>query len=322
MKKKIAVIGGGYSNEKVVSMKSMNTLLTHINSDKYDTYSIIIDDSGWGLHYENEIYPIDKTDFSVKVKDLKINFDFAFITIHGTPGEDGRLQAYFDLLDIPYSTPGFLASSITANKFFCNTILKQQGLDCANSLIIRENDVVDIEKLEEEIGFPCFIKPVDGGSSFGVTKVKEKKEVIPAVKKAFEHGSEVMVEEFMKGVEVTTGVFKEQRVIKSLPVTEIVSENEFFDYEAKYKGESKEITPARLSDKVTKTTQEIAREVYKVLNLKGMSRIDFIIQNDIPFVLEVNTTPGLSEQSIIPQQVRYIGNTLENFFGMCIEENS
>jgi D-alanine-D-alanine ligase len=318
---KIAVIAGGYSSEIVVSLKSVQTLLTHIDSSKYDLYKVIIDTSGWFCQVDGLSYQINKTDFSFDYIGQAIKFDFAFITIHGTPGEDGRLQAYFDLVKVPYSTPGYVASTLTANKFICNSFLKQQGFNCAKALVIRPEQAVNDEQIIKTLGLPCFVKPSDGGSSFGVTKVTEAKQLKDAVALALQHGSEALLESMLAGVEVTCGVYGKGKQIAALPVTEIVSENDFFDFEAKYQGKSHEITPARLSDSVTKEIQRLTVEAYKTLGLKGMSRIDFIVVDDVPFLMEVNTTPGLSEQSIIPQQVRYMGYTLQEFFGWCIEES-
>lgn len=319
MKPKIAVVAGGYSSEHVVSLKSIETLLKFIDSDKYDLYKVIIDKNGWFLHQDGQHCPIDKTDFSTVIDFQKINFDFAFITIHGTPGEDGRLQAYFDLLQIPYSTPGYLASTITSNKFVCNSFLKQNGFRCADALLIRKGDSINTKEIVARLKLPCFVKPSDGGSSFGVTKVNKEEDLQSAIDLAIEHGSEALIESYVKGIEVTCGVYTKEGAVYALPITEIVSENDFFDYEAKYQGKSKEITPARLSDSVTKEVQSLTVKAYKTLGLKGMSRIDFIVENDLPFLIEVNTTPGLSEQSIIPQQVRKQGYTLTEFFDWCID---
>jgi D-alanine-D-alanine ligase len=319
MKLNLAVVAGGYSSEKIVSLKSVETLLKFINKEKYNLFKVIIDEDGWFCHLNNEQIEINKTDFSFSEGDKKTKFDFAFITIHGTPGEDGRLQAYFDLVNVPYSTPSYLASTITSNKFVCNSFLKQNGFDCANSLIIRKNQKFDATFIVEKLGLPCFVKPSDGGSSFGVTKVSDKNQIDEAVELALKHGSEALIESFVKGVEVTCGVYTKDEKVYALPITEIVSENDFFDYEAKYQGKSTEITPARLSAEVTKKVQEATVRAYQCLALKGMSRIDFIVQDDVPFLIEVNTTPGLSEQSIIPQQVRHQGFNLTDFFDWCIQ---
>ena len=319
MKPKIAVIAGGYSHEKVVSLKSVQTLLDHIDRSKYDLFKVIIDSEGWRVELDSGELPIDKTDFSFKSNESKIKFDFAFITIHGTPGEDGRLQAYLDLVNVPYSTPGYLASTITSNKYVCNSFLQNQGFKCAKSIIVRKDQEFQAGYIIKELGLPCFVKPADGGSSFGVTKVTAEEQLKEAIEYSLEHGSEAMIESFVKGTEVTCGVYLRDNEIKVLPVTEIVTDNDFFDFEAKYKGQSKEITPARLSEEITKEVQRLTFNAYSALGMKGMSRIDFIIQGNIPYLIEVNTTPGLSEQSIIPQQVRHIGYTLQDFFGWCIE---
>lgn len=319
MKRNVAVIAGGYSHEKIVSMKSVETLLSHLDSVKYNLFKVIIDSQGWNVEFQGASYAIDKNDFSVKIEGEKVKFDFAFITIHGTPGEDGRLQAYFDLLNVPYSTPGYLASTVTSNKFVCNSFLLSNGFNCAKSKIIRRNQDWNNETILADLGLPCFVKPADGGSSFGVTRVTDQSQLDGAINHALDHGSEAMIESFVDGIEVTCGVYTKEGKVFVLPVTEIVAENDFFDFEAKYKGKSQEITPARLSETVTLEVKRLTKMAYETLGLKGMSRIDFIIQDDVPFLIEVNTTPGLSEQSIIPQQVRYEGHTLREFFGWCID---
>ncbi len=318
-KPNLAVIAGGYSSEKIVSLKSLETLLKYIDDKKYNLYKVIIDELGWYLYLDESKFEINKTDFSVNTHLGIIHFDFAFITIHGTPGEDGRLQAYLDLVKIPYSTPGYLASTITSNKFVCNSFLKQNGFTCAQALLIRKDQDYSSKSIVEKLGLPCFVKPSDGGSSFGVTKVFEEEKLKEAITLALDHGTEALIESFVKGIEVTCGVYTKDNQVHALPITEIVSENDFFDFEAKYQGKSQEITPARLTKEVTQKVQKATVNAYKILGLKGMSRIDFIIQNDVPYLIEVNTTPGLSEHSIIPQQVNHLGISLTDFFGWCIE---
>ncbi len=320
MKKNIAVLMGGYSHEAQISLKSGETVLKHIDKAHYNLYKVVIDENGWLLHLGEQTFPLDKGDFSVTTPDGKLNFDAVFIVIHGTPGEDGKLQAYFDMLGIPYTTAGILPLALTFNKFACNSLLKYHGVHCAPSVLIRKDDPVEVEALARGFGFPMFIKPCDGGSSFGVSKVKKTDEIAPAIAHALEHGTEVIIEAFVEGTEVSCGIFKLQGETRVLPPTEIVSKNEFFDFNAKYKGDSQEITPARLSEELTRKVQEITANAFRALGLRGLARIDFIIRNGQPVLIEVNTVPGLSEQSIIPQQLAHIGLSLSEIFGRMIEE--
>jgi len=320
MKKKIAVVMGGFSHEAQISMKSGATVMKHINKEKYDVHQVVIDEKGWNYYSGDSVLPVDKNDFSVNLPSGKLTFDGAFIVIHGTPGEDGKMQAYFDMMKIPYTTCNALASAITFNKYTCNSLLKCYGIKCANSVLVRKNEAVESDNIATALGFPMFVKPCDGGSSFGVSKVKTKEEIEPAVKKAMEHGTEVIIESFVSGTEVTCGIMHLNGNTIVLPPTEIVSKNEFFDFDAKYKGDSEEITPARISAEMIKKVQHITHYAYQKLHLSGLSRIDFIIQNDEPYLIEVNTVPGLSDQSIIPQQCKCVGIELKDLFGWMIED--
>lgn len=321
MKKKIAVLVGGYSHEAQISLKSGETVIENIDENKYEVYKIVVDEKAWTGYKNGYSSPVDKNDFSLTINSEKILFDAAFIVIHGTPGEDGKLQAYFEMLGIPFNTCGSLASAITFNKFTCNSLLKHFGIRCAESIVIRKHDPIIAKDIANKLGYPMFVKPCDGGSSFGVTKVKEETQIEKAVKEALQHGTEVVIESFINGVEVTCGIFRVKEKTTVLQATEIVSKNEFFDFEAKYKGHSEEITPARISKEMMKEIQRITQQVYELLNLKGLSRIDFIIQNNVPYLIEVNTVPGLSAQSIIPQQAKFEGITLKNLFSDLIEES-
>ena len=318
--KKVAVIGGGDSSEIVVSKKSRATIIANLDARKYMVYPVLIEGNKWVVELNSKEYPIDKNDFSAQVEDKKVVFDFAYITIHGTPGEDGKLQGYFDLLNIPYNTPSQLASTITFNKWACNTLLKQLGYNCAKSVILRKEDEVDVATILDALGLPCFVKPNDGGSSFGASKVKDPSAVIPAIEKAFEHGKEVIAESMLKGTEVTCGIVRLDGELRVLGITEIVSENDFFDYEAKYEGKSKEITPARISTLAEERIHEAVTSIYATLGLSGVVRIDFMIDKDVPFIIEINTTPGMSEQSIIPQQSAYSKLPLIDLFSGIIEQ--
>lgn len=317
--KTIAVLEGGYSHEKVVSLKSAETVFQHIDKSKYLPIKVRIDEEGWFALFENKKIAIDRTDFSFETTAKKITFDLAFIVIHGTPGEDGKLQAYFDMIGMPYTTCGHLASTITFNKYVCNQFLKGFGIKIAESVLIRKTDTIVSSEIIKKIGLPCFVKPVDGGSSFGVTKVKEERNLEVAVKKALEHGTQALVESFMQGREVTNGIYLSKKGIKVLPITEIISENEFFDFDAKYLGQSKEITPADLTKELEKDIKSTTKYIYEILDLKGMCRIDYIIVNNQPHLIEINTVPGLSAQSLIPQMAAFEGISLKELFSEVIE---
>lgn len=321
MKKNIAIIAGGNSSEVVVSLKSAAGLDSFMDKDRYNLFIVTIVGNIWMVELpEGKKIEIDKNDFSFKSDEGKIKFDFAYITIHGTPGEDGILQGYFDLLGIPYSTCNVLTSAITFNKFTCNQYLKGFGVRVSESLILRQGQTISEDEVELKIGFPCFIKPNVGGSSFGVTKVKSKEQVQPAISKAFSEGHEVMIEAFMQGTEITCGMYKVQGKTVVFPITEVVSQNEFFDFDAKYKGQVEEITPARISVELTQRVQQLTAAIYEILNCKGIVRIDYIIsEGGVVNLLEVNTTPGMTETSFIPQQIRAAGLSIKDVLTEIIE---
>lgn len=321
MKPNIAIIAGGNSSEIVVSLKSAEGLLTFIDNEKYNLYKVIITQNDWQVHLsENIVIDINKNDFSFEHDNQKVKFDFAYITIHGTPGEDGFLQGYFELIGIPYSSCGVLASAITFNKFSCNQFLKSFGVRISDSILLRSGQTISSEEVESKIGFPCFVKPNVGGSSFGVTKVKSKDQVIAAVEKAFKEGNEVMIEAFMKGVEVTCGMYKTRTKSVVFPITEVVPHNEFFDFDAKYKGQVDEITPARISEDLTKRIQNLTSAIYDILGCKGIVRIDYIItEGDVINLMEVNTTPGMTKTSFIPQQIQAAGLDIKDIMTDIIE---
>jgi len=321
MKKNIAIVAGGDSSEVVVSLKSADGLYSFMDKERYNIFIVTIVGKIWQLELTDaEKIVIDKNDFSFSKVGIKTTFDFAYITIHGTPGENGILQGYFDLIGIPYSCCGVLAAALTFNKFTCNTYLKSFGVKVAESLVLRSGQIVSKEEVAEKIGFPCFIKPNVGGSSFGVTKVKSIEQVQPAIDNAFAEGEEVMIEAFLSGTEITCGVYKTRNKSQVLPVTEVVSENEFFDYDAKYKGQVQEITPARISDSLTKRVQKLTSAIYDILGCKGIVRIDYIIsEGDVINLLEVNTTPGMTTTSFIPQQVAAAGLNIKDVMTEIIE---
>jgi len=306
MKPVIAIVAGGYSSENTVSLQSAAGILSFIDKDQYDVYEVILTRENWQVVIsKNEQFPVNKDDFSFIYGNKKIKFDFAYITIHGAPGEDGLLQGYFDMIGIPYSNCGVLASALTFNKFTCNQYLKSFGVKVAESILLREGQTISSKEVKDKIGFPCFIKSNVGGSSFGMTKVKTEAEVQPAIALAFKEGPEVMIEAFMQGTEVTCGIYKTKTKSVVLPVTEVVPHNEFFDFDAKYHGQVDEITPARISRELTERIQQLTSTLYDILNCEGLVRIDYIItKGDVINLLEVNTTPGMTPTSFIPQQVR------------------
>lgn len=322
MKKNIAVICGGDSSEWVVSMRSGEGVYGFIDKEIYDCYLVVIRNGLWEVEQSTERIPIDKNDFSFISADKKIVFDCAYITIHGTPGEDGRLQGYFDMLGIPYSNCGVLASAITFNKFTCNQYLKNFGIKIAESLLLRKGQTILNSQVIEKVGLPCFIKSNVGGSSFGVTKVKKEEDIQLAIEKAFAEGNEVIVESFIEGMEVTCGCYKTSKKQIIFPLTEVVSKNEFFDYEAKYTANKvDEITPARISDELTTRIQQITSSIYDILGCKGIIRADYIISKDGIYLLEVNTTPGMTTASFIPQQVKAAGLDIKDVMTDVIEES-
>lgn len=319
-KKNIAIVCGGYSSEKEVSLKSGKNLYGWIDQDKFNPFLVFIDKVKWVLIEKDTEYPIDRTDFTANVKGVKIHFDCAYITIHGTPGEDGRLQAFLEMMRIPYTSSGVFTSSLTFHKFATTAFLKQFGIKSAKSFLVRKHDYVRPEEVVEAVGLPCFVKPNNCGSSFGVSKIKTIEGILPAIENALQEDSEVIIEEFIQGREFTNGIYRTKSLIRILPITEIVSDNEFFDYEAKYTGKSNEITPAVLTPELELKCKKLTGHIYKLLNCDGVVRVDYILRDDSFYLLEVNTTPGLSAQSIIPQQIRAEGMTEKEFFSMLIED--
>jgi len=321
MKKNIAIVAGGDSSEVVVSLKSAAGLYSFMDKERYNLFIVTIVGQTWQVEWsDTEKIAIDKNDFSFTQNGVKTNFDFAYITIHGTPGENGILQGYFDLIGLPYSCCGVLAAAITFNKFTCNQYLKGFGVKVSESLVLRAGQTVSDEEVAQKIGFPCFVKPNVGGSSFGVTKVKSIEQVQPAIALAFAEGAEVMVEAFMAGTEITCGVYKTKTKSHVFPITEVVSENEFFDFDAKYKGQVQEITPARISDALTERVHKLTSAIYDILGCKGIVRIDYIIsEGDVINLLEVNTTPGMTATSFIPQQIAAAGMDIKDVMTEIIE---
>lgn len=320
MKKKIAIAMGGYSSEYRISINSGNVVYRNLDRKKYEPYRVHIMQKEWFVVTEDDTpYPINKSDFTVKIGDKKIIFDCVFNTIHGTPGENGLLQAYLELLGIPQTSCGFYQAALTFNKRDLISVLKPYGIKTAVNYFLNKGDDIKVKKIVNAVGLPCFVKANRSGSSFGITKVKQANELVQATKVAFKEDDEIIIESFLDGTEVSVGVIMHKGEIYALPVTEIVSENEFFDYEAKYLGKSQEITPARISEEQTQQVQEIAKLIYTKLKMKGFTRSEFIFHNNEPHFIEMNTTPGLSEASILPQQAEKAGISLKDLFGSAIE---
>ncbi|MCQ2210518.1 MAG: D-alanine--D-alanine ligase [Paludibacteraceae bacterium] len=321
MKKKIAIVAGGDQSELAVSLRSAAGLYSFIDKDKYDLYIVTIVGTDWQVEEDCIKYPIDKNDFTfINSKNQKIGFDFAYITIHGVPGEDGKLQGYFDLLRMPYSCCGVLAAALTFNKFFCNRYLNAFGVPIAKSILLNKEDKINGQEIVNELGLPIFVKPNGGGSSYGTSKVKDIAGIQKAVDAALVESNQVIIESFMQGTEITCGVYKTKDKSVVFPITEVVSKNEFFDTDAKYNGSVEEITPARLSDKVTKEVQALTSKIYDILGAKGIIRVDYIITaGDKINLLEVNTTPGMTATSFIPQQVKAAGLDIKNVMTDIIE---
>ncbi|WP_191859375.1 D-alanine--D-alanine ligase [Hanstruepera ponticola] len=321
MKKKIGIIMGGYSSEYEISLKSGNVVYETLNPDKFDAYRLHIFKDKWVYvdNHEQE-FPIDKNDFSITISNNKITFDCVFNAIHGSPGEDGYMQSYLELLNIPHTSCGMYQAALTFNKRDCLSVLKPYGIKTAESYYLNLGDAIDEEAIIKKVGLPCFVKANKAGSSFGITKVYKKEELKQAVEVAYKEDDEIIIESFLDGTEVSVGVISFKGETKVLPITEIVSENDFFDYKAKYFGESQEITPARISETDADKVRRLAKQVYEILKMKGFSRSEYIFKNGEPHLLEVNTVPGLTKASILPQQAGAAGISLAELFENAIEE--
>jgi D-alanine-D-alanine ligase len=320
MKKNIAIVMGGYSSEVNISLNSGNVVYNHLNKEKYNSFRVHILKEKWiALDDLNTEYFIDKNDFSFLLGDKKIIFDCVFNAIHGAPGENGELLAYFNLINLKHTSAPFYQMALTFNKRDTLSVVKEYGVKTAVSVYLNKGDVVNLDQIIAKVGLPCFVKPNNAGSSYGISKVHTKTEMLPALEKAYQEDSEILIESFLNGPEVSVGVIDYKGEIKVLPITEIVSENDFFDYEAKYEGKSKEITPARISDEVKIKVEDVAKKVYSILNMSGFSRSEFILVNNEPHFLEMNTVPGLTENSILPQQAQAAGILLNELFDNAIE---
>ena len=323
MKKKIALITGGYSGEAVISYKSAATIEKNLDADKWEVYKIDINPAGWNyVNADGENFPIDKNDFSITVAGNKIKFDAVLVGLHGTPGEDGKMQGYFDILNIPYTSCDTATSALTFNKRYTVAVAAFAGMHVAKSMHLFKHIPTSPQHILKNLTLPVFVKPNNGGSSIGMSKVNVADELQAALDKAFKEDNQVLVEEFIKGREFTIGIFKSKGKVIALPMTEIIAKNEFFDFQAKYEGASEEITPANVDTSVTEKISTEAKKAYAVFNCKGVVRIDFIYQEltGTPYMLEINTVPGQSAASIVPKQVAAMGWTLKQFYTALLEE--
>ena len=323
MAKKIALITGGYSGEAVISYKSAATIQSNIDTDKWDCYLIDIHPDGWFYRTKNgEKIIVDKNDFSISVDGEHIKFDAVLVGLHGTPGEDGKLQGYFDCLNIPYTSCDAATSALTFNKRYTVAVAAFAGIHVAKSLHLFKNETTSAQDILAQLTLPVFVKPNNGGSSIGMSKVNQAADVELALQKAFKEDEQILVEEFIKGREFTIGVFKTKGKVVCLPMTEIISKNDFFDFEAKYEGKSEEVTPAKATEKIALQIEQTAEKIYRVFNCKGIVRIDFIYDEakEVPYMLEINTVPGQSAASIVPKQVKAMNSTLKEFYSLLLNE--
>ncbi|WKN42008.1 D-alanine--D-alanine ligase [Tunicatimonas pelagia] len=304
MKKNIAVVAGGSSSEYVISLKSAGLIMDCIDTTRFNPYLVVIEKDQWYVKQADKTIPVNRADFSWEQQGNTIHFDGVYNIIHGTPGEDGKIQGYFDLLSIPYTGCNVLTSSITFNKSICKQLVRSHGITTPQSVVLRQHLPYTLDALVKDLHFPCFVKPNNGGSSFGASKVDQSEDLATAIDKAFEHDHEVLIEEYIQGRELTCGVYWTGEMARALPITEIVTNNAFFDFQAKYEGASEEITPARIDEETTERCQRLTERIYTLLGCRGLARLDYIVRDGELYFIEANTTPGCSPESIIPQQIR------------------
>ena len=316
--KTIGIFCGGYSSEYEISIKSATTILNNF-PDGYNAFLIVVSKDKWTANYQGKEYQLDLNTLTFDAEGVKIHLDHGLVYIHGNPGENGKIQAFLEMKGISCINSGALASELSFDKWYCNQFLKGFNIPVAKSLFLSAKNDFKIETIIEELGLPVFVKPSDSGSSYGISKVKTIEELQPAIEFAFKEGNTILIESFLDGTEVTCGVYRTETGVYALPLTEIASENEFFDYEAKYLGKSQEITPARVSEDIKNQVQTTAKKIYNLLRLRSISRIDFMIVNNIPHVIEVNTTPGFSPASIVPQMIECDRNTIKKFWTEILE---
>lgn len=321
MKKNIAIAMGGYSTEAGISLKSGEVVYQHLPKDKYQVYRAHLLQDGWYVVDDSgKKHPIDRSDFTASINRQKIHFDVVFNTIHGTPGEDGLLQAYLSILGIPQTASDYYQAALSFNKRDCISVLKPHGIPTATNFFVNKGDEINPAEIVKKVGLPCFVKANRAGSSFGISKVKKEEDLLAAIEFSFQEDDEVLIESFLDGIEISVGVINYKNEVLALPVTQIISENEFFDYDAKYLGKSQEITPAQISEEQTKEVQDLAKKVFQVLRLKGFTRSEFIFHNQKAHFLEVNTCPGLTEASLLPQQAKAAGIKLSDLFDQAVME--
>lgn len=312
--KNIGIICGGFSSEFEISVLSGTNIYSNFPKE-YSPYLILMRREGWTVKIGEQEIPMNRSNLTFTLDGELVKMDYAIVYIHGDPGENGKLQAYLEMIDVPYINSGPLASQLSFDKWYCNQFLKGFGVNVAESIYLTKMDEIpDSKEIIEKLGLPLFVKPTDSGSSYGIAKVNKIEELANAIERAFDEGDAIVMESFLDGQEVTCGVYRNKDGARQLPLTEIISENEFFDYEAKYKGLSQEITPARISDELTAQVKEIAMKIYQLLNLRSIARVDFMLVNGVPHVIEVNTTPGFSKESIVPKMIKAEGLSIEQFW--------
>lgn len=317
--KRVAVICGGYSSEYEISVLSAGNIAANLPAG-YEGYLVFLTREGWSIEVDSEKVPFDPMSFSCETGSGKLNMDLAIIYIHGNPGENGKVQAFLEMQGIPYVNSGPLASELSFDKWYCNAFLSGFNIPVAKSIYLTDiKNTPEPEKIISQLGLPVFVKPCDSGSSFGIAKVKSSDELMPAVENAFNEGRSIIIESFLDGTEVTCGAYRNKNGVQTLPLTEIVTENEFFDYEAKYKGLSDEITPARIDDDMRDKIQELTRRIYNLLGLRSISRVDYMIVGNEPYVIEVNTTPGFSPESIVPKMIKVAGISTQELWAEILE---
>ena len=324
MKKKIALVTGGFSGEAVISYRSATTIYNHLDKSKFEVYKIDVNPQGW--FYEDASgnkMEVNKNDFTITVDGNKISFDAVFIGMHGTPGEDGKLQGYFDMMELPYTSCNSATSALTFNKRYTTAVAAVSGINVARSVLFIKGQFENADEVVANLKFPVFVKPNNGGSSIGMSKINSASEELgAAIEKAFKEDDQVLVEEMIQGREFTVGVFRTKGEVTVLPITEVAAHKEFFDFEAKYSGKSTETTPAQISEEWKQKLEAAAKKIYEVFNCRGVVRIDFIYneEQNKPFMLEINTIPGQSDASVVPQQVRAKGWDLQDFYTKLVEE--
>ena len=320
MKSNVAVVAGGTSSEYVISMRSAETVLDCLDQTSLTSYLVVVTLDRWYAKVNGQEFPVNKDNFSVTVDDKTITFDAVYNIVHGTPGEDGKIQGYFDMLGIPYTGCDVLTSAITFSKSICKQLVQSQGITTPQSVIVRQQDHSKTQELASEFSFPCFVKPNNGGSSFGASKVDQPEQLAEAIQKALEHDHEALIEEYIQGQELTCGAYYKDGMAHALPITEIVTSNAFFDFQAKYEGASEEITPARVDDDLREQCQQLTKTIYTLLHCRGFVRIDYMLREGTLYFIEANTTPGFSKESIFPQQIRAAGLDIKELVNEQLQE--